>query len=141
MRIDIAPGLSIDSSEIEERFIRAAGPGGQNVNKVASAVQIRFSVARSPSLSADIRERLARIAGRRLTGEGDIVITAQRFRTQERNRADAVERLADLIRRAAVVPVLRRATRPTQASRTRRLDAKARRGATKGLRQRPPGED
>lgn len=141
MRIEIAQGLAIDSAEIEERFIRSAGPGGQNVNKVSTAVQIRFDARGSPSLPDGLRERLLLLAGRRATGEGAIVITAQRFRSQDRNRADAVERLLELIRRAAIVPIQRRATRPTLASRERRLAGKGRRGQIKGLRGRPASED
>ncbi len=135
--IRITPGISIDEREIEESFIRASGPGGQNVNKLATAVQLRFDVRRSPSLSEDVRDRLARLAGRRLTNDGVLVITAQRHRTQERNRQDALDRLIDLIRRAAMPPRPRRPTRPTAASRRRRLDAKTRRSATKRLRSGP----
>ena len=134
MRIEVTAGIVIDSGEIEESFIRSSGPGGQNVNKVATAVQIRFDAVRSPSLSEGTRVRLLRLAGRRATSEGVIVLTAQRFRTQERNRADAEERLLDLIRRAAVAPVPRRATRPTLASRERRLAAKGRRASLKSTR-------
>src|SRR5262249_28867885 len=118
-----------------------SGPGGQNVNKVASAVQLRFDLSRSRSLPAEVRDRLARLAGRRLTGDGVIVITAQRFRTQERNRQDALERLVDLIRRAAVAPALRRPTRPSAGARERRLQAKARRAAVKELRRPRPDRD
>ena len=135
--IRITPGISIDEREIEESFIRASGPGGQNVNKLATAVQLRFDVRRSPSLSEDVRDRLARLAGRRLTNDGVLIITAQRHRTQERNRQDALDRLIDLIRRAATPPRPRRPTKPTAASRRRRLDAKTRRSATKRLRSGP----
>src|SRR5437867_12200473 len=113
--IRIDPRVSIDENELEERFIRASGPGGQNVNKLATAVQLRFDVRRSPALPEDVRARLERLAGRRLTRDGVLVITAQRHRTQERNRADALARLVDLVRRAAVRPVPRRPTRPTAA--------------------------
>jgi len=131
--------ISIAEDELEERFIRASGPGGQNVNKLASAVQLRFDARRSPSLPDDVRARLERLAGRRLTREGVIVINAQRHRTQERNREDARERLVDLIRRAAVAPVPRRATKPTAGARERRLESKKRRSSIKGLRRaRPP---
>ena len=135
--IRITPGISLDEREIEESFIRASGPGGQNVNKLATAVQLRFDVRRSPSLPEDVRDRLARLAGRRLTNDGVLVITAQRHRTQERNRQDALDRLAELIRRAATPPTPRRPTKPTAASRRRRLDAKTRRSATKRLRTGP----
>jgi ribosome-associated protein len=137
--IRITPSISIGAGELEEHFIRASGPGGQNVNKLASAVQLRFDVRRSPSLPDDVRARLERLAGRRLTREGVIVINAQRHRTQERNREDARERLVDLIRRAAVAPVPRRATKPTAGARERRLESKKRRSSIKGLRRaRPP---
>ena len=133
----ITGDITIDASELEESFILASGPGGQNVNKVASAVQLRFDAARSPSLPEDVRARLKALAGRRLTGAGVIVITARRFRSQERNRADARERLAELIRRAASPPRPRRATRPTLASKTRRLEAKKSRGQIKRARAVP----
>jgi len=137
--IRITPSISIGEGELEEHFIRASGPGGQNVNKLASAVQLRFDVRRSPSLPEDVRARLERLAGRRLTREGVIVINAQRHRTQERNREDARERLVELIRRAAVAPVPRRATKPTAGARERRLESKKRRSSIKGLRRaRPP---
>ena len=137
--IRITPSISIGEGELEEHFIRASGPGGQNVNKLASAVQLRFDARRSPSLPDDVRARLERLAGRRLTREGVIVINAQRHRTQERNREDARERLVDLIRRADVAPVPRRATKPTAGARERRLESKKRRSSIKGLRRaRPP---
>jgi len=137
--IRITPSISIGEGELEEHFIRASGPGGQNVNKLASAVQLRFDVRRSPSLPEDVRARLERLAGRRLTREGVIVINAQRHRTQERNREDARECLVELIRRAAVAPVPRRATKPTAGARERRLESKKRRSSIKGLRRaRPP---
>jgi ribosome-associated protein len=133
--IRIDDRISIDERELEERFIRASGPGGQNVNKLASAVQLRFDVRRSPSLPDDVRARLERLAGKRLTRAGVLVIMAQRHRTQERNRQDALERLIELIRRAAVAPTPRRATKPSAGSREQRLQSKKRRGSIKGLRR------
>jgi len=138
--IVINDDLTLDEEEIAESFIRASGPGGQNVNKVASAVQLRFDVRRSPSLPEAIKARLMRLAGHRLTQEGVIVITAQRFRSQERNREDARARLVALIRRAAEPPKSRRATRPSAAQREERLAAKARRAAVK-QRRRPAPDD
>ena len=139
--IRITPAISIDENELDERFIRASGPGGQNVNKLSSAVQLRFDVRRSPNLPGDVRVRLERLAGRRLTREGVLVITAQRHRTQERNRQDALDRLVELIRQAAVVPKPRRPTRPTAGSRERRLQSKKQRSNIKGLRQGKPSLD
>ena len=132
--IRITDTIAIGEDELSERFIRAAGPGGQNVNKVATAVQLRFDARRSPNLPEEVRTRLMRLAGRRLTRDGVLVIIAQRFRTQERNREDATERLVSLIRQAAVRPTPRRPTRPTKASRERRLTAKKRRAGVKSLR-------
>src|SRR5437773_3695056 len=138
--IRITDAIAIDEGELEERFIRASGPGGQNVNKLSSAVQLRFDVRHSPSLPADVRARLERLAGNRLTRAGVLVITAQRHRTQERNRADALDRLIELIREAAVAPKPRRPTRPTAGSRQRRLDSKKRHAGTKRLRGEMPVE-
>ncbi|GJE27147.1 alternative ribosome rescue aminoacyl-tRNA hydrolase ArfB [Methylobacterium organophilum] len=134
MALHCTPQIVLDEAELEESFVRASGPGGQNVNKLSTAVQLRFDVRRSPSLPDAVAVRLMRLAGSRLTGEGVLVITAQRFRTQERNRADARERLAALIAEAAVPPVRRRPTKPTLASKRRRLEAKSHRSGVKRLR-------
>jgi ribosome-associated protein len=139
--IRINDHISIDDSEIEESFIRSSGPGGQNVNKLATAVQLRFDVRHSPSLPHEVRARLERLAGKRLTRDGVLVITAQRHRTQERNRADGIERLVELVRAAAVRPIPRRATRPTLGSKVRRLEGKKRRGDIKAMRGAKPAED
>jgi ribosome-associated protein len=139
--IRINDHLSIDESEIEESFIRSSGPGGQNVNKLATAVQLRFDVRHSPSLTHEVRTRLERLAGKRLTRDGVLVITAQRHRTQERNRADGIERLVELIRAATVRPTPRRPTRPTLGSKMRRLESKKRRSGVKALRGAKPGEE
>ena len=133
--IRINAEIALEEREIEESFLRSPGPGGQNVNKLETAVQLRFDVRRSPSLPEPVRRRLERLAGRRLTGEGVLVLTAHRHRTRERNRADALERLVELIGKAAVPPVPRRPTRPTTASKQRRLEAKKRRGRNKQLRR------
>ena len=127
--------IEIDDKELEERFIRSSGPGGQNVNKVATAVELRFDARRCRTLADAVFSRLKRIAGSRMTDEGVIVIRADRFRTQERNRDDAKDRLAEMIREALVAPKRRIATRPTKASKTRRIDSKVQRGRTKKLRQ------
>jgi ribosome-associated protein len=139
--IPVTDTIAISEDELEESFIRASGPGGQNVNKLASAVQLRFDARHSPSLPEGVRERLERLAGSRLTRDGVIVITAQRHRTQERNRQDALDRLIELIRNATFVPKPRRPTRPTKGSRERRLEGKKRRGVIKGLRRERPGAD
>ena len=133
--IRITDTIAIDESELEESFVRSSGPGGQNVNKLSTAVQLRFDIRRSLNLPSDVRERAERLAGRRLTKDGVIVLIAQRHRTQERNRADAQERLVTLLPEAAVRPTPRRATRPTRASRERRIDTKKRRGDVKRLRK------
>jgi len=133
--IRVTRNIALGEEEIEEQFVRSSGPGGQNVNKVATAVQLRFDVARSASLPEPVRERLKRLAGRRLTGDGVLVIDARRFRTRERNRRDAVERLVELVRKAALAPKPRKATRPTAASKRRRLQSKQRRGALKRRRR------
>jgi ribosome-associated protein len=139
--IRVTAHIAIDEREIEENFVRASGPGGQNVNKLSTAVQLRFDVRRSPSLSGDVRARLERLAGARLTRDGILVITAQRHRTQARNRADALERLIDLIRQAAVAPIKRRPTKPTAASRQRRIEGKKHRAGIKRLRRAKPAFD
>ena len=139
--IRVTPSIAIEEREIEESFVRASGPGGQNVNKLSTAVQLRFDVRRSPSLSPDVRARLERLAGSRLTRDGVLVIIAQRHRTQARNRADALDRLLDMIRRAAIAPAKRRPTKPTKASRERRIEGKKRRSRIKGLRRAKPSLD
>ncbi len=136
--ISVTDTISLDESELTESFVRSSGPGGQNVNKVSSAVQLRFDARHSPSLPNDVALRLMRIAGKRLTKEGVIVIIAQQHRQQERNRADARERLFDMIRQAAVRPVPRRATKPPKAERRRRLEAKRHRSGIKSLRRGKP---
>ena len=139
--IRITRNIAIDESEIEEEFVRASGPGGQNVNKVATAVMLRFNAAGSPSLTDDVRERLRRVAGKRMTRDGVIVIHARRYRTQERNRRDALDRLVTLIRRATERPKPRRRTKPTGASRETRLQTKRRRSEAKRRRRRVSGSE
>ena len=133
--MEITDTISIDERELEERFIRASGPGGQNVNKVSTAVELRFDVRRSPSLPEGVRDRLERLAGRRLTDDGVLVIRAERHRTQERNREDARARLAELVREALYVPKKRVKTKPSRAAKARRVDSKVKRGGVKKLRQ------
>ena len=138
--IRVSSRICLDEAELQERFITSAGPGGQNVNKVATAVELRFDAAASPGLTDAVRARLRTLAGRRMTQDGMVVITAQRFRTQERNRADARERLIALLREAAVAPVRRVATRPTLGSKVRRLEGKSLRAGVKRGRGRPDAE-
>lgn len=132
--LEITQSITLDESELDVQFVRASGPGGQNVNKVATAVQLRFDVAHSASLPDDVRERLIRLAGKRATDQGVLVINARRFRTQERNRQDAIDRLVALIQKVAQPPKTRRKTRPSAASKRRRLEGKRRRSELKQLR-------
>jgi ribosome-associated protein len=132
--IEITPGIVIEEDEVELRFIRASGPGGQNVNKVSSAAQLRFDAGASRSLPEEVRRRLAVVAGKRMTSAGVLTITARRFRSQEQNRADALGRLVELLRTAAQPPTPRIPTKPTRASKERRLQSKRRRAESKRLR-------
>ncbi len=139
-RLKITQALSIEESELSERFVLSSGPGGQNVNKVSTAVELRFDARASPSLPDAVKARLTRIAGSRMTQDGVIVISAQRFRSQPRNREDALARLVEMIREAAIAPVRRRATRPTLGSQERRLTSKTVRSGTKAMRRKPEGD-
>ena len=139
--IEITPTLHIDRADIEESFVRASGPGGQNVNKVSSAVQLRFNLKGVSNLPADLRARAAKLAGRRLTKDGVIVLTAANYRTQEQNRDDALKRLIELLKAAAQRPIPRRATKPSRNARKRRTDSKTKRGALKKLRGGPVSVD
>ncbi len=135
MMIYVTPCIEIDETEIDQTFIRASGPGGQNVNKVSTAVQLRFDAQNSPALPADVKKRLTALAGRSMTDKGILIINARRFRTQQRNRQDAMDRLIRLIRQAADKPRPRRRTRPTLAAKQRRLDFKRHRSVTKRSRR------
>jgi ribosome-associated protein len=141
MGLSVRPGLEIPDADLEVSFVRSSGPGGQNVNKVASAVQLRFALARNSTLAHDVKARLRHIAGQRMTDSGELLIVARESRSQERNRRIAEERLLDLVRRALIAPKTRHATRPTRASRERRLETKAHTRSTKKLRGRVRHED
>jgi ribosome-associated protein len=135
--IEVTSEISIDERELEWEFIRASGPGGQRVNKVASAVQLRFDIVNSPALPEPVKDRILRHEGKKVTQDGVLIINARRYRSQEKNRQDAIERLINTIRNASVEPKLRRATKPSTGSRMRRLEIKRRQGVKKRLRKKP----
>ena len=139
--LEVTPSVGIEESELSERFVRASGPGGQNVNKVATAVELRFDVTRSSAISHDVKERLRAIAGSRMSADGVLTIDARRYRTQPQNRADARERLAELVRQALVKPRSRRKTRPTKGSVERRIESKQKRSQTKRARGSVAGDE
>jgi ribosome-associated protein len=139
--IRITRSLSIDPADLSESFVRASGPGGQNVNKLSTAVQLRYPIDRLAGMPADMRARLADLAGRRLTAEGELIISAERFRTQTQNRADALERLIALLKEASIRPKARIKTRPTRASQVRRVEGKVKRGAVKKTRGGRPTDE